>query len=54
MKAMTKQQLADAAGVSLRTLHRRYSRALIVGHHDLNPLKACPCIGNVTKEYADL
>ena len=26
----------------------------IVGHHDLNPQKACPCIESVTKEYADL
>ena len=27
---------------------------LIVGHHDLNPQKPCPCIENVVKEYADL
>ena len=46
MKAMSKQQLADAAGVSVKTL--------IVGHHDLNPLKACPCIADVAREYADL
>ena len=38
----------------LEDLHRRYPRAVIVGHHDLNPLKACPCINNVTREYADL
>ena len=38
----------------LEDLHRRYPRALIVGHHDLNPLKACPCIYNVAREYADL
>ena len=38
----------------LEDLHRRYPRAVIVGHHDLNPLKACPCINNVTQEYADL
>ena len=38
----------------LEDLHRRYPRALIVGHHDLNPLKACPCIDNVAKEYAHL
>ena len=35
-------------------LHRRYPKALIVGHHDLNPQKDCPCIENVAKEYADL
>ena len=38
----------------LTDLHRRYPRALIVGHHDLNPQKPCPCIENVAKEYADL
>ena len=38
----------------LEDLHRRYPKALIVGHHDLNPHKACPCIDNVAKEYADL
>jgi N-acetyl-anhydromuramyl-L-alanine amidase AmpD len=38
----------------LEDLHRRYPRALIVGHHDLNPKKSCPCIDNVAREYADL
>ena len=38
----------------LEDLHRRYPRAVIVGHHDLNPMKACPCIESVTKEYTDL
>ena len=38
----------------LEDLHSRYPRALIVGHHDLNPAKDCPCIENVAKEYADL
>ena len=38
----------------LEELHRRYPRAVIVGHHDLNPHKACPCIKNVAQEYADL
>lgn len=38
----------------LEDLHRRYPRAVIVGHHDLNPHKACPCIENVAREYADL
>ena len=33
---------------------RRYPRAVIVGHHDLDPQKACPCIENVAHEYADL
>ena len=48
----------EAQRTALRTLleelHRRYPRALIVGHHDLNPRKACPCIDNVAQEYADL
>ena len=34
-------------------LKRSYPRALILGHHDLNPQKACPCY-NVTDEYRDL
>lgn len=38
----------------LEQLHQRYPRALIVGHHDLNPEKPCPCIKNVSQEYADL
>ena len=38
----------------LEDLHRRYPHALIVGHHDLNPLKACPCIKDVVGEFKDL
>ena len=38
----------------LEELHERYPRAMIVGHHDLYPPKACPCIENVAKEYWDL
>ena len=50
----------------LEELHERYPRAMIVGHRDLiatphsdlqvreSPHKACPCIKNVAKEYADL
>ena len=45
-KATLRQLLTD--------LHRRYPRAVIVGHHDLNPQKACPCIKDVAREYADL
>ena len=37
----------------LEDLHERYPRALIVGHRDLDPKKACPCFDAV-KEYADL
>ena len=37
----------------LTTLKERYPRALIVGHRNLNPLKACPCFDAV-KEYRDL
>ena len=43
-KASMRQLLAD--------LHQRYPRALIVGHHDLDPRKACPCFDAV-KEFAD-
>ena len=38
----------------LEDLHRRYPRALIVGHHDLDPTKSCPCIKDVAGEYRDL
>ena len=38
----------------LEDLHRRYPRALIVGHHDLDPTKSCPCIKDVVGEYRDL
>ena len=37
----------------LEVLHRRYPKALIAGHHDLNPQKACPCFDAV-KAYAEL
>ena len=38
----------------LEELHGRYPKAVILGHHDLNPLKPCPCIKDVAHEYADL
>ena len=38
----------------LTMLHKAYPRALIVGHHDLNPAKDCPCIPDVANEYKDL
>ena len=38
----------------LEELHRAYPRALIVGHHDLDPHKDCPCIDSVVSEYSDL
>ena len=48
----------EAQKASLRTLledlHKRYPRALIVGHRDLNPTKECPGFKNVAHEYADL
>lgn len=37
----------------LEELHKQFPRALIVGHHDLNPQKDCPCFDAVS-EYADL
>ena len=38
----------------LEELHKRYPRAVIVGHHDLNPCKDSPCIIDVAHEYQDL
>ena len=37
----------------LKALKERYPRAIIVGHRNLNPLKACPCFDAV-KEYLEL
>ena len=37
----------------LEELHRRYPRAMIVGHHDLYPPKPCPCF-DAAHEYKDL
>lgn len=37
----------------LRELKRVFPRALIVGHHDLNPVKTCPCF-NAEREYRGL
>ncbi|NCC05967.1 MAG: N-acetylmuramoyl-L-alanine amidase [Proteobacteria bacterium] len=34
----------------IRELRIRFPTALVVGHHDLNPLKACPCY-NCVAEY---
>ena len=43
----------DAQRVALRklleALHRKYPHALIVGHRDLNPRKACPCFDAVAE-----
>ena len=48
----------EAQKASLRTLleelHKRYPRALIVGHRDLDPTKECPGFKNVAREYAGL
>ena len=27
----------------IERMHRLFPKALVVGHHDLNPTKACPC-----------
>ena len=37
----------------LRELKRIFPHALIVGHHDLNPMKPCPCF-NAEREYRGL
>ena len=38
----------------LEDLHRRYLRAVILGHNDLDPTRDCPGYKNVAHEYADL
>lgn len=42
----TQQQKASMLTL-LRELKQDFPRALIVGHHDLNPMKACPCFDAV-------
>jgi len=37
----------------LRELKRIFPHALIVGHHDLNPMKPCPCF-KAEREYRGL
>ena len=37
----------------VKCIHAHFPNALIVGHHDLNPMKACPCFDAV-KEYRNL
>ena len=37
----------------LTTLHRRYPHALILGHHDLDPTKQCPCFDAIS-EYTHI
>ena len=37
----------------LEVLHRKYPKALIVGHRDLSHDRDCPCFDAV-KEYAEL
>lgn len=50
----TRTLLQKASLVALlRELKRVFPGALIVGHHDLNPMKACPCF-EVVGEYRGL
>lgn len=35
----------------IKELRRRYPKALVVGHHDLNPQKACPCFDVVKERF---
>ena len=52
--ADTRTEAQKRALVSLITkLHAQYPRAVIVGHHDLNPTKPCPCFDAVS-EYSHL
>ena len=37
----------------LRELRRRFPKTLIVGRHDLNPMKECPCF-NCVNEFEGL
>ncbi len=48
----TPEQKAALAAL-LRELKRMFPQALIVGHHDLDPMKECPCFDVVT-EYREI
>lgn len=48
----TREQKASLVAL-LRELRRMFPKALVVGHHDLDPQKACPCF-NVVAEYGEL
>ena len=48
----TDAQKASLVGL-LKELRKRYPDAKIVGHHDLNKGKACPCFG-AKEEYKEL
>jgi N-acetyl-anhydromuramyl-L-alanine amidase AmpD len=38
----------------LEQLHKKYPRALIVGHRDLDPTRDCPGFPGIAQEYKDL
>ena len=48
----TPQQAKALRGLMER-MHACFPKALIVGHHDLDPMKACPCF-DAAAEYRDL
>ncbi len=48
MDTRTLEQKASMLAL-LRELRKLFPRALILGHHDLNPMKPCPCF-NAVKE----
>lgn len=48
----TEAQKASLVGL-LKELKKRYPDAKIVGHHDLNKGKACPCF-DAKREYSEL
>ena len=52
LETRTLEQKASLLAL-LRELKRIFPRALIVGHHDLNPAKACPCF-DAEREYRGL
>ena len=45
------QEQKEALRELVDKLHRQFPKALIVGHHDLEPSKPCPCF-EVVKEFA--
>ena len=50
---LCKDRSRDKIDDLLSILKRLYPHALIVGHRDLNPHKACPCF-DAAKEYGEL
>ena len=49
-RGTVKGVLSDTCECLVERMRTYFPKALVVGHHDLNPMKACPCF-DVVKEF---